>query len=336
MIIHAANIHTGGGKGLLLEIINSQSCINSEITLILDQRFEPDFQFPKTFQVYRFSPTIRGRFSAELCLLRLSLKTKDRVLCFGNLPPLFSRIVKADLFFQNVIMLKIHSNYGFSWRTKIKHFLERQWLKLGITNIQRIFVQSNATKAAVLDEYPRAQVLVVPFIGKLESFEGVVEQKEFDFIYVSSGDPHKNHLNLFRAWELLASEGLYPALVLTVASSYQEIINRIGELQSKGIKVTNFPGLAHQKVIDLYSQSKALIFPSFCESFGMPLLEAQMMNLPIVASELDYVREFVEPVQTFDPRSPVSIARAVKRHLRIESKKEKVLSADEFIQQIST
>jgi hypothetical protein len=40
-----------------------------------------------------------------------------------------------------------------------------------------------------------------------------------------------------------------------------------------------------------------------------------MAGLPILAPELDYVRDVCVPIQTFDPHSPVSIARAVKRFL---------------------
>ena len=65
----------------------------------------------------------------------------------------------------------------------------------------------------------------------------------------------------------------------------------------------------------LYANSRALIFPSKSESFGLPLVEAANMGLPIIAAELDYVRDVCIPVQTFDPDSPVSIARAVRRFL---------------------
>jgi glycosyltransferase involved in cell wall biosynthesis len=57
-----------------------------------------------------------------------------------------------------------------------------------------------------------------------------------------------------------------------------------------------------------------LIYPSLFESFGLPLLEARQAGLPIIAAELDYVRDIVEPVVSFDPESALSIARAVMRY----------------------
>ncbi len=59
----------------------------------------------------------------------------------------------------------------------------------------------------------------------------------------------------------------------------------------------------------------ALIFPSKTESLGLPLIEAASAGLPIIASELDFVRDVCVPNETFDPYSSTSISRAVKRLL---------------------
>ena len=45
----------------------------------------------------------------------------------------------------------------------------------------------------------------------------------------------------------------------------------------------------------------ALIFPSYIESFGLPLLEASENKIPIIAPELDYVRDVCNPSETFNP-----------------------------------
>jgi glycosyltransferase involved in cell wall biosynthesis len=82
---------------------------------------------------------------------------------------------------------------------------------------------------------------------------------------------------------------------------------------------------------ELYSQSHALIFPSLSESLGLPLLEASLRNLPIVASEKDFVRDSVVPVETFDPLSHVSIARSVMRFMKINENHEKIHNTKDII-----
>jgi glycosyltransferase involved in cell wall biosynthesis len=88
--------------------------------------------------------------------------------------------------------------------------------------------------------------------------------------------------------------------------------------------------LGRAEIDAAYRQSGALIFPSLTESFGLPLIEARGRDLPILAGELDYVRDVCVPVETFDPRSPRSIARAVKRHLGYASQPLDPMSATRF------
>ncbi len=83
-------------------------------------------------------------------------------------------------------------------------------------------------------------------------------------------------------------------------------------------------------MLRLYLRAGALIYPSFSESLGLPLLEAQAAGLPVLASERDYVRDLLEPDETFDPASPLSIARAVKRHPGRPEAPLKMLNASQF------
>jgi len=77
-------------------------------------------------------------------------------------------------------------------------------------------------------------------------------------------------------------------------------------------------------------ESGAMIFASLTESFGLPLIEATRLGLPIVAPELDYVRDVCLPAQTFDPSSALSIARAVRRFLDCPEPTGALMTASEF------
>ena len=70
---------------------------------------------------------------------------------------------------------------------------------------------------------------------------------------------------------------------------------------------------------------------SFVESFGMPLIEAKQLGLAIVAAELDYVRDVVTPIETFNPNSSVSIFLSVLRYLGEPSPLVELKSPHEFI-----
>jgi glycosyltransferase involved in cell wall biosynthesis len=92
--------------------------------------------------------------------------------------------------------------------------------------------------------------------------------------------------------------------------------------------------MPHEKVLSLYATARAMIFPSTSESFGLPLIEATHAGLPILASELDYVRDVCSPVQTFDPTSAISIARAVKRFLAVAEPVLQIRSPHDFLREL--
>ena len=50
--------------------------------------------------------------------------------------------------------------------------------------------------------------------------------------------------------------------------------------------------------------------------------------------ELDYVRDILDPAETFDPNSAISICRAVKRFLKVIDKKTDIVNPEEFINKI--
>ena len=76
------------------------------------------------------------------------------------------------------------------------------------------------------------------------------------------------------------------------------------------------------------------IYPSTLESFGLPLLEARAAGLPIITGELDYVRDIVDPDETFDPNSPLSMARAVKRFLGRPERRLPADDAERFLERL--
>jgi glycosyltransferase involved in cell wall biosynthesis len=156
------------------------------------------------------------------------------------------------------------------------------------------------------------------------------------FLYVASGEPHKNHRNLVEAWTLLAEEGIRPGLCLTLDKNrFSDLCGWIEDkVKDMGLNITNVGTISAQDLEGVYKESFALIYPSDFESLGLPLIEARCSGLPILASERDYVRDAVDPEETFDPGSPVSIARAVKRFLGILEKPLPVMDAREYLSKV--
>jgi glycosyltransferase involved in cell wall biosynthesis len=162
------------------------------------------------------------------------------------------------------------------------------------------------------------KILIIPFNSddKVAFHRQDSSKFKWDFIYVAHGKANKNHHNLIAAWSLLADSGRFPSLALTLDDNDQALWDKIHAIAcQKNLIVHNLGYRPQVEIIQIYGMTRALIYPSFSESFGLPLIEASQYNLPIIASELDFVRDVCNPVETFDPHSPTSIARAVRRFL---------------------
>lgn len=336
LIIHAPNVHQGGGKALLLSLL-AASRKQPTVTALLDRRLElPDGYAGEVTEI-RIRPSVAGRLAGEWMLRKL-VKESDAVLCFGNLPPLFNVKGSTIVFLQNRYLIERASLKGFSFTIQARIVIERLWFSLRVKHAEKIVVQTPSMQRVAQAVLGRS-VQVLPFCGSTgdceesNAGEPSTPPVAYDFLYVASGEPHKNHAGLIEAWELLAAEGLSPSLCLTVPEqqypSVAELIRR-GKIEH-GLRIENVNVGSAANVEDLYRESRAFVYPSLLESFGLPLVQAKQVGLPIIAAELDYVRDVVDPAETFDPRSPVSIARAIKRYLGVPERPRALLSADSFI-----
>jgi len=333
-ILHAPNIHSGGGLMLLkalLKYMPHKAC------LIIDERLPISDDELFDFCVYRIKPTLWHRFIAERLLSQLA-KPDDEVFCFGNLPPLFKLQAKVALFIQNRHLVEPKLMVGMPLKLRLRLDLERLWLKTFYSNVDNVIVQTPSMKM-LASKYASEEVIVAPFLA---DFVGVTDvscgdtNKIYDFIYVASGEPHKNHHNLIDALVILSKQGHFPSLCLTVdESQFPQTSCYIEEKKKQyGLKVYNAGCLISNEVLSWYVKASALIFPSTLESFGLPLLEGKRAGLKVIASELDYVRDLLDPEESFDPYSPVSIARSVSRFMNYDEKKACILSAEAFMQKI--
>ncbi|MFC6283198.1 MULTISPECIES: glycosyltransferase [Polaromonas] len=300
----------------------------------LDDRAKLSLAIPQGALIRYVKKTVQARFVAEW-RLRGAASAGDVVLCFNGLPPLFKTSSTVAVFVQNRLLLDGSSLGRFPLKTRCRLILERLWFRAYQSHASYFVVQTPSMAELLKGALGRdITVRVRPFAGQLERPVVTGRAREgYDFVYVAVGEAHKNHENLLLAWRLLGEAGIKPSLALTVdPDAYPELAAKISRYRDDfGLSIDNLGYLSSANVAGVYAASKALVYPSLSESFGLPLIEAGACQLPVIAPERDYVRDVVEPVETFDPESPVSISRAIRRFLGNAEPVAEVLSANDFI-----
>jgi glycosyltransferase involved in cell wall biosynthesis len=324
----------------MLELFNGLN-LSDSYGFILDQRLgaNPSICDAQS-KLFKVRPVILSRLYAEFLLWR-NVRQGEKVLCFGNLPPIFPlKNSRVFLYLQSPYLLSSKPLKQFNFRIQLRIFLERIWLRVFKSNIDTFIVQTQTMKLDFQKVFKGVPCIVYPFAKKL--LDTPVDRRVVDhiggFIYVSSGEPHKNHPILIEAWIRLASLGIFPRLRITLSQKkYPSLVSWIEQKRIQfNLEIENLGELSLEQVAVNYLSSDALIFPSKFETLGLPLLEAVQFGLPVLAAERDYVRDLITPSETFDPESSVSISRAVERFLGVEKiDTVKIRTGKEFMQEIS-
>ena len=335
-IIYAPNVNKGGGLILLDEILRCSKDI--QVSGFFDGRAKDLTKNIKWFKSYSLvQPNVLSRLAAEFSLWRLANKDKT-VICFHGLPPLLPSRAKVFVLLQNSLYIDDTKLNIFPIRIGLRIFFERLIGSLFRNRVDGYIVQTPSMHRKLkswLSKNPLSpkdiSIAISSFGAPIQKNSAIDHEKIWDFIYIADGSAHKNHERLFEAWRELAELGVRPTLAITLGLNDQSLLKKIDNIRNQFVvNIVNIGYMKHDEVIVAYQKSKALIFPSISESLGLPLLEAKALDIPILASELDYVRDVCNPSQTFNPLSHTSIKLAVMRHLGIDIKNTELCSGDSF------
>ncbi len=152
------------------------------------------------------------------------------------------------------------------------------------------------------------------------------------FVILGTIEPRKNHLLLLRLWRRLADRlgPAVPKLVVIGRRGWEcrpvtELLDRCPILKEH---VLEKPACSDRELSTWLSHARALLFPSFIEGFGMPLVEALALGVPVIASDLPVFREIAGEIPEYlDPAEELAWQSAIldyttphstRRHRQLE------------------
>lgn len=140
-------------------------------------------------------------------------------------------------------------------------------------------------------------------------------------LYVGSINSRKNLLGIVKAMELLPKDMQIPLVVIGDGREYkQKVLDYIA-----GHKLRNLIIFTPEKVYTeglryLYLNAQFLVYPSFYEGFGLPVVEALLSHCPVITSNLSSLPEAAGPDQMkVNPSNPEDIAENMAKLLSDQS-----------------
>lgn len=137
------------------------------------------------------------------------------------------------------------------------------------------------------------------------------------FVVIGTIEPRKNHLLLLHVWrELVAKLGdRTPKLAIIGQRGWEceqvvDMLERCDALKGVVLEIADCDDAA---LATWLHHAQALLFPSFAEGYGIPLVEAFSLGTPVIASDLPVFREIAGEIPEYlDPLDGLGWMRKVK------------------------
>ena len=228
--------------------------------------------------------------------------------------------VKAVFFVHDLLPIDHPEFFPPQWQPTF-----RQMVSFVMRRADALIVASEVTRARVeleLRRHPARKVAVVvaplaappPFCREAAPDE-TLRQHPY-FVMCSTIEPRKNHRTVLNVWQQLLRDNpsTTPALVLIGKRGWKDeavaaMLDGSTNLRSRVLEVS----AASDRVLHwLLSNAAAALMPSFAEGYGLPIVEALSLGVPIIASDMPLFREVSQGRATFcDPHMPEEWVRSI-------------------------
>lgn len=220
------------------------------------------------------------------------------------------------------------------WKSLIISFLIRN----SVESANKIIAISRFTKDEIEKKYHKFRDVKVIYEGPSRFCTGsksnnsiCLESENISklfFLSVAENRPHKNLERLLRAFRLVLSQnGSHDVQLVLVGSGVSRLSGLCRKLEiDKQVLLAG--SVSDDDLRSLFVKAICLVFPSFYEGFGIPLVDAMYCGTPIITSDMTATREIAHGVGLLiDPKSDSQIANAMLKMLKSKNTKIKLSKA---------
>jgi glycosyltransferase involved in cell wall biosynthesis len=176
------------------------------------------------------------------------------------------------------------------------------FVKWSLKYVDKVFIQQHFLKQRFATKYRYSldKIIVesidIPLIHATSNNVNKSSDELFHIIFPASSLVYKNHIEIVQAIFKIKAKNIEQFKRIKVhfigvtkdkmLPFVQEVINN--NIDSSFIFEGTVP---YEHMQEKYQHSDMLVFPSYIETLGLPLIEAAMNGLPILAADEDYAKE---------------------------------------------
>lgn len=316
MQIHATNINGLGASHVVLSLLDAMSkdpkYAGATVYLPKDGLLKNYGNKKSNIRIYkRYLPNSISRFIE--CLFSQFFFKNEPTIVLGDIP--LRRIDNQVVLVHqpNLIKPSINKYSGKSFGFKINRIL----FSLNHKYAKKIIVQTGSMANELIASYPKIKDKViispqpVPSWLQLKKVSKEFYNNKTILFYPSALYSHKKHQFLIEVNEFLKDRKTFNFEIWLTLKDEEFI-------EFKHIRfVKNLGRLSTDQMNNTYSKVDALLFLSSMESFGLPLVEALTLNLPILAPDFNYSRWMCEDkAYYFKPYKANSFSTALDKVIK--------------------
>lgn len=271
-------------------------------------------------------------FWEQFKLLFLLYKLKpDLYHAAGNRGvPIFSKIPTITTV-HDIIPLILPDYFNSSKLPSLAKKMYKLSLSLTLKKSKLVLVTTEQLGELLIEKFKLSpeKIRVVP-MGINDKFfkqqrHGFLNETKIEAPYLLSHgglDKRKNLEGIIKAWPRLLNlwEGKKNYLKLVITGNnkeYKKYLQKLAKENNINRYLLFLDNVSEDDMVPLIDNASLVVYPTFAEGFGLPLIEAMARGVPVMVSEIEQLKNLGQDVPIYvDPYSVDSIALGIVKGLK--------------------
>lgn len=274
-------------------------------------------------------PVIGPKRDIGIIKLKKEINQHDLFHCLSSYMPAFDIHIPSVVTIHDLKYLLFPDFFN----NRLKVFYYSWIIRRGIRKAKRIIAISESTKKDLIAlGAPAEKVSVIYEASSIPLSNTKVNSKVLNIsdnkpflLFVGDNRPHKNIARIIQAHQRLLNKLGETCPLFVFAGPNFEALHKKYAGREKLRKLVFLGSVSEEILVGLYKRAIALVYPSLYEGFGLPILEAMSVGIPVITSNLSSMPEVAgQAAMLINPYSVDQLAEAIIKIVQDKTERERL------------